>query len=145
MLRDSLEHIKGKFRNVVIVGPANLKPIGIIFLVFTNPTNNKYALAGAAQAGVIVLQNFRWSSELICWKDLLLLLEGKNKKLPSPKTQFATNVWINTDIPIFATSKVKTEFVGKNNTCDDRETEMMDVRWNIFEFTTEYHKQIKKL
>ena len=27
------------------------------------------------------------------------------------------------------------EFVGKHNTSDDRETEMIDVRWNIFEFT----------
>ena len=56
-------------------------------------------------------------------------------KLPSLINQFATNVCINTDVPIFATSKAKTEFVGKHNTHDDRETEMMDVMWNIFEFT----------
>ena len=27
------------------------------------------------------------------------------------------------------------EFVGKHNTRDDTETEMMGFRWNIFEFT----------
>ena len=56
----------------------------------------------------------------------------KNVKLPSSENQFATDVCINTDIPIFAT---KIEFVGKHNTRDGRGTEMMDVRWNIFEFT----------
>ena len=60
--------------------------------------------------------------------DLLPLHEGKNVKLPSPKNQFVTDVYINTDITIFATSKVKIEFVGKHNTCDERETKMMDVR-----------------
>ena len=140
-MRQLLEHGRGKFRNLLIVGPANcgktflLKPLEIIFWAFTSPANDKYAWVGADQAEVIVLQDFRWSSKLICWKDLLLLLEGENVKLPSPKNQFATDVCINTDIPVFATSKAKIEFVGKYNTRDDRETEMMDVRWKIFEFT----------
>ena len=38
-------------------------------------------------------------------------------------------------MPIFATSKAKIEHVGKHNPCNDRETDMMDVKWNIFEFT----------
>ena len=112
-----------------------LKPLEIIFWGFTNPANDKYAWVEADQTEVIPLQDFRWSSELICWQDFLLLLEGENAKLPSPKNQFATDVCINTDIPIFATSKAKIEFVGEHNTRDDRETEMMDVRWNTFEFT----------
>ena len=37
-------------------------------------------------------------------------------------------------MPIFATSKAKIEFVGKHNTRDDRETEMIGVRWNMFDF-----------
>ena len=65
---------------------------------------------------------------LICWKVFLLLLEGELAKFPSPKNNFANDVCINTDIPIFATSKSKIEFVGKHNTSDERETEMMDVR-----------------
>ena len=140
-MRDLIEHGRGKFHNVLIVGPANcgktflLKPLEIIFWVFTNPANNMYTWVDADQAEVIVLQEFRWSSELICWKDLLNLLEGENVKLPPPKIQFATDVYINTEITIFATRKAKIEFVGKHNTRDDRETEMIDVRWNIFEFT----------
>ena len=140
-MRDLLARGRGKFCNVLIVGPANcgktflLKPLEIIFRAFTNPANDKYAWVGANQAEVVVLQDFRWSSEIISWKDLLFLLEGENVKLPSPKKQFTTEVCINTDIPTFATSKAKIEFVGKHNTRDDRETEMMDVRWNIFGFT----------
>ena len=69
---------------------------------------------------LIILQDFRWSSELICWKDLLLLLEGEPVKLPSLKNQFATDVCIETDITIFATSKAKIAFVGKHNMKDNR-------------------------
>ena len=140
-IRDLLAHGRGKFPNVLIVGPAScgktflLKPLEIIFRAFTNPANDKYAWVGGDQAKVIVLQDFRWSSEPICWKDLALLPEGENVKLSSPKSQFATEFCINTDIPILTTSKAKTEFVGKHNNRDGRETEMIDVRWNIFEFT----------
>ena len=140
-IRDLLENGNGKFCNVLTVVPANcaktllLKQLEIIFWAFTNSANNKYAWAGGDHTEVIVLQNIRWSSKLICWKDLLLLLEGENVKLSSPKKQFATDVYINKDIPIFATRKAKIEFIGKHNTRDDRETEMMDVRWKIFEFT----------
>ena len=137
---DLLIHGCGKFRNVMITDPANygktfmLKPLEIIYHAFCNPANDKYAWVGADNAEEIILQDFRWSSELICWKGLLLLLESEPVKLPSPKTQFATDVCIKTDIPIFATSKAKIEFVGKHNTRDNQETGMMDVRWKILEF-----------
>ena len=71
---------------------------------------------------------------LICWKDLTLLLVGENVKLTSPKNQFVTDVCINTIIPILATSKAKIEYVEKDNTSDDREAEIMDVRCNVLEF-----------
>ena len=90
--------------------------------VVTKPANNKYTRVGADQSEMIVVQDFRSSSELICWKDLLLLLEGENVKLQSPKNQFATDVYINTETPILATFKTKTEYVEKHNTRDDRET-----------------------
>ena len=99
-IRDLLIHERGKFRNVMITCPANcgktfmLTPLEIIYHAFSNPANDKYAWVGADHAEVIILQDFRWSSELICWKDLLLLLEGELVKLPSPKNQFATDVCI---------------------------------------------------
>ena len=79
-------------------------------------------MVGAGNMELIILQGLRWSSELICGKDLLLILESKPVKLPSPKNQFATNVYIKTDIPIFDTSKTKIEFVGKHDMRDNRET-----------------------
>ena len=140
-MRDLLEHGRGKFCNLLIVGPANcgktflLKPLHIILQAFINSANGKCDWVCADQAEVIVSQDIRWSSELICWKDLLLLLEEENVKLPSSKNQLVTDICINTDIPIFATSKEKIEFVGKHNTRDAREKEVMDFRWNIFGFT----------
>ena len=105
-MRDLLAREKSRFRNVMTVGPANcgktflLKLLEIIFRTFINPVNDQHDWLGADQ-------NFRWSSELLCWKNLPLLLERENVKLPSLKNQFATDVCINKDIPIFATSKAK--------------------------------------
>ena len=85
----------------MISGPANcgktfmLKPLEIIYNAFSNPVNDKYALVGAEKAEMVILQDFRWSSELICWKDLLLLPEGEPVKLPSPKNLFETDVVSN--------------------------------------------------
>ena len=66
------------------------------------------------------------------WVDLLERLTASSGdepvKLPSPKNQFATDVCMKTDIPIFATSKAKVESAGKHNMRDNRETEMPDVR-----------------
>ena len=38
-------------------------------------------------------------------------------------------------MPIFATSKSRITYTGKFNSTDDRETEMMSVRWKFIEFT----------
>lgn len=71
-----------------------LKRLKIIFRTFANPANAKYAWVDTDQTGVMVLEYFRCSSELILWKDLLLPLEGGYVKLPSPKIQFVMDVWI---------------------------------------------------
>ena len=63
----------------MITGQANccktfmLKPLEIIYNAFNNPANDKCAWVDADNAEVIILQDFRRSSELICWKDLMLL------------------------------------------------------------------------
>ena len=132
-LRELLIHGRGKFCNILIVGPTNcgktflLKPLEQIFKTFCNPANNQYAWVGSDEAEVILLQDFRWPSELISWKDLLLLLEGEIVKLPSPKNHYAKDVCINTDIPVFATSKRPIEYVGKYHSVDSRGNEMMAV------------------
>ena len=58
-LRDLLEKGRGKFRNVLIVGPANcaktflLTPLTKIFETFGNPASEKYAWLGAELAEII--------------------------------------------------------------------------------------------
>ena len=54
--------------------------------------------------------------------------------IASLKNQFATEVCLKTEISIFVTSKSKIEFAGKHNMRGNRETEMMDVLWKVFEF-----------
>lgn len=139
-VRELLKSGRGKFRNIMITGPAScgktflLKPLEKIYDTFRNPANDKYAWVGADKAEVILLQDFRWSRELISWNSLLLLLEGELVKLPSPKNQFAADVCIDTDVPLFATSKASVEFVGRNNQGDAGEDAMMNDRWRLFTF-----------
>ena len=62
---------RGKYRNIMIVGPANcaktflLTPLQVIFNAFCNPANDKYAWVGADNCEVIFLNDFRWSPEVI--------------------------------------------------------------------------------
>ena len=75
----------------MIIGPANcektftLKPLELIYDVFSNPANDKYARAVADTAEIIVLQDCRWCDDSILLKYLLLLLEEEAVKLPAPK------------------------------------------------------------
>ena len=109
-LRDLLINGRGKFRNLLIIGPTNcgktfmLKPLEFIYDVFLKSANDKYAWVGADSTEVILLQDFRWSREMIPWNDLLLLL-GETVKLPVPKNQFLSDVFVVKDMPIFACSK----------------------------------------
>ena len=139
--RELLGKGRGKFRNIIIVGPANcgktflLRPLSKIFKTFENPATTTYALLGVEEAEMILLNDFRWSSEIIAWKDFLLLLEGQPIHFPAPKTSYAKDILLERDTPIFATSKAQIVYVGKYNSSDERETEMMAARWKVFQFT----------
>ena len=93
-LRDLFVYGRGKNRNILIIGPANcaktfmLKPLKVIFQMpklFENPATDKYGWVHADKAQVILLNDFRWSRELIQWQDMLNLLEGETVKLPAPQ------------------------------------------------------------
>jgi len=139
-LRELINKGRGKHRNIMIWGPANcaktflFRPIQTLFETFCNPSNDKYAWIGVEEAEVIFLNDFRWSSEQIAWKELLLLLEGQTVHLPSPKNQYTKDISLSTDTPIFATSKSKIRYTGKFNVTDKMEDDMMDARWKFFEF-----------
>ena len=61
---------RGKYRNIIITGPTNcgktflLKPLTTVYKVFSNPATTTYAWIGAAEAEVILLNDFRWSSQV---------------------------------------------------------------------------------
>ena len=77
-----LDNGRGKYRNVLIVGPENcgktfmLKPLNLVFDCFNIPASSTFAWVGAEQVEVIVLNDFRWNSKLIEWSDLLNLLDS---------------------------------------------------------------------
>ena len=143
-IRELLLKGRGKFRNIMIVGPANcaktfmLQPLQLIFETFSNPANDKYAWLGAEKCQLIFLNDFRWSSEMIAWKELLLLLEGQTVHLPSPKNHYASDIAISSDVPIVATGKSRITYQGRFNATDPVEDEMMAARWKVFNF----YKQI---
>ena len=57
--------------------------------------------------------------------------------MPRPKNQFATDLLIDrsNNLAIFATSKTPIKYVGKFNLQDERETDMMSSRWQMFFFS----------
>ena len=107
-----------------------LKPLKLISSdsIFENPANDKYALVGSEKAKVFLLNDFRWSKNLICWNDMLLLLEDETVKLPAPNNVYSEDVVISTNVAIIATSKSPIKLRGPNNANDDRKTEMMVAR-----------------
>lgn len=151
-IRQSLTKGRQKHVNILMVGPTNcgksflLNPLEIIFKAFVNPATGKYAWVGLDECEVAYLNDFRWNPETIAWSDFLLLLEGQTVHLPRPKNQFATDMRISREntIPLFATSKGPIEYVGKFNSRDDRETDMMTSRWNKFELYEQIPKEKAK-
>ena len=143
-MRNLLRKRRGKFRNIMIVGQANcgktflLSLFQLIYKTFSNPANGNYAWLGSIKAEVIFLNDFRWGSEMISWKEMLPLPEGQTVHLPSPKNYYANDICISQDTPTFATGKSEITYLGRYNTIDETENEMMSVRWKIFKF----HQQI---
>jgi hypothetical protein len=139
VVRDLLRKGRGKFRNIMLTGPANcgktflLNPLTLIFNTFCNPASGTFAWIGAETAECIFLNDFRWCPHLLPWHDLLLLLEGHVVHLPAPKTHFSKDITFENDTPISCTSENPLMFI-KNGVIDERETEMMRVRWKLIQF-----------
>ena len=85
---------RGKYRNLMLTRPANcgktflLNPLNRIYCTFTNTASTTFAWVGAEDAEVVLLNDVRWSPQIIAWQDLLLLLEGQQVHLPAPKSHF---------------------------------------------------------
>ena len=108
---------RGKFQNILIIGPANccktflLKPISLVYRSFVNPATSTFAWVGAEEAELLFLNDFCWSPQIVPWHDLLLLLEGQPVHLPTLKTHYAEGVLLRSDRPIFATSSSELQFI----------------------------------
>ena len=83
------------------------------------------------------LNDFRWFPVILPCSDMLLLLEGHIVHFAAPKTTYNQDIEFSKDTPIFATSKASMSFV-KGSMADDRETEMMAVRWRTFKFRHQF-------
>ena len=114
-VRNLLEQGRGKFRNILIKGPANtgktflLNPLNTIYKSFTNPATSTFAWVGAEKAEVIFLNDFRWNSQIIQWHDFLLMLEGQTVHLPAPNHIFL-KIWNLTTTPRFFAPQSTTSY-----------------------------------
>ena len=134
---------RGKGRNIYITGPANcgktfiLDPVRVVYHTFLSPATCSYAWLGVEDKEVIFLNDFRWSPVILPWSDMLLLLEGHVVHFAAPKTTYCKDIEFTRDTPVFATAKAPIAFI-KSSMIDDRETEMMNVRWRIFTFRHQF-------
>ena len=126
---DLLEKERGKYRNILITGPANcaktfmLSSLTIIFKCDSNPASNNFAWIGVESSEIILLNNFRWSQNMIPWHDLLLLLEQLVNFAVS-RSHFSRDISLDKDTPIYCTTKVPFVFIIKGGAIDEGETEM---------------------
>jgi len=69
-IRNLLEHGRGKYRNLLLIGPANcgktfiFSPLSLIFKTFTNPATTTFAWVGVQETEIIWLNDFRWTSQV---------------------------------------------------------------------------------
>ena len=108
-----------------------LNPLNTIYKTFRNPASITFAWVGTEQSEEVFLNDFRWSAQIIPWHDFLMLLEGQTVHLPAPKTHYRQDILFQGDTPIFCTSKDELSYV-RGGVVDDRETQMMKVRWRVF-------------
>ena len=127
---------RGKYRNILITGPANcdntfiLSPVSKVFKdTLISPSSTKYARIGADEAEIIFLNDYRYNPEQISWSDLLHLLEGVTVHLLAPVNHYAKDICVESDVPILATSVGPICRKGMNN---EGELTMMDARWHMF-------------
>lgn len=109
------------------------RTLGIIFKTFSKPVNDKYGWVDGNKVGLIFLKDFCWSSKLTTCNDVLLILEGHTNDLPEPKNHFA-DICINKDIPVVTTRKDVIKFIGRYNTTNEVESDMLAVTWHVNNF-----------
>ena len=146
---NALKRGRGKYRNVYLFGPANcgktflVSPLKKIFQCFVNPASGNFARLGMEDAEVVLLNDFRWKPSLIPWCELLQVLEGDTVHFPAPKNLMSKDIVLDKDTPFFATSDAPLALIN-GVTIDRVNTEMMHVRWNMFQLYWQIPREKQK-
>ena len=146
---NALKRGRGKYRNVYLFGPANcgktflVSPLKKIFQCFVNPASGTFAWLGIEDAEVVLLNDFRWKPSLIPWCELLQVLEGDTVHFPAPKNLMSKDIVLDKDTPFFATSDAPLALIN-GVTIDRVNTEMMHVRWNMFQLYWQIPREKQK-
>ena len=83
---------------------------------------------------VMFLNDLRWVPDMISWPEFLNLLEGQTVHLAAPKTHFAQDIVLSSDMPTFATSIEMIKFIGKSFHIEG-ENAMMEAQWRRIRFS----------
>ena len=142
-IRKCLRDGRKKYNNILLTGQTNcaksflINPLEDMFKSFTSPTPGRYAWVGLDECEIVLIQDLRWSDELIKWNDFLLLLEGQTVHLARPKNMFSTDLTIHktNKLPFLATTKEPMEYYNRFGVRDNKEIAMMNSRWRVFNFT----------
>ena len=161
-IRKCLTIGRAKYTNILLWGPRNcgksflLNPLEDMFKTFINPTEGKYCWNGLDECEVALLQDLRWTPELIKWSDFLVLLEGQTVHLARPRNVYPTDMTISKSntIPFFATTKVPLVYnrggedwrreEPQEERLKNKDTLMMDARWRQIRFTHEMPEETLK-
>ena len=139
-VRTLLRNGRQKGTNILLVGPHDsgktflLRPLTKIFDCFLNPSSGSYAFVGIQNKEVAFLNDLRYNTVMLPWMDFLNLLEGMDVHIPTPKSHYAEDIELTSDIPFFATSIGPIAFTGRSSD-PAGEDAMMATRWNEIRFT----------
>lgn len=149
-VRKLLQRGGSKGLNILITGKKDsaktfiLRPLTKIFDSFTNPSSGTYAFVGIQTKEVAFLNDFRYNQTMLPWQDFLNLLEGIKVHIPTPKTHYAEDIQVVSDIPFFATSINAIEYTGRSADLNG-ENAMMACRWREFKFGYSIPKAKQKI
>lgn len=132
---EALELGRAKQRNIVIVGSTNraksfcLKPLTLVFRVFTTPDSGSHQLADIKGSEVIWFNEFEYDPSFLSWKKMKDFLEGEALKVAVPKTH-GSNYTFDSDAPVFGTAPGPIEHPRLQSETDQM---MSRIRYFVFE------------
>ena len=131
---------RGKAINPMLTGITDcgksflVEPLEEIYRCFTSPAEGKFTWVELERKEVVILNDLRWSQELIAWDAFLRFLEGGTVQFTRPANLFNSPLLIDrsNDMAIFATGINEISYPGNKG-----ETDMMKLRWKVFTFDTQ--------